>query len=196
MSKNLPVYLSYLLRHHPEDARLNMDIHGWVGVTELIQGVNHHSNFQLDDKLLDKIVSEDDKGRFRYNETHTRIKCCQGHSIPWIEPELAYGEPPLFLFHGTTTIAMNKIDASGSIKKMKRHAVHLQQAEEKAWQSAKRWHLVPVLLKVNAEEMFHDGYVFGMADNGVWCTDNVPVKYISERLYLPDALPANTPMHD
>lgn len=186
MAKNLPVYLSYLLRHHPEDAGLNMDIHGWVDVAELIQGVNKHSHFQLDKDLLEKIVIEDDKGRFRYNETHTRIKCCQGHSIPWIEPELTYGKPPRFLFHGTTTVAMGKIDVSGSIKKMKRHAVHLQQAEEKAWQSAERWHLVPVVLKVNAEEMYRDGYIFGMADNGVWCTENVPVKYISERLYLPD----------
>lgn len=187
MAKNLPVYLTYLLRHHPEDAKLNMDIHGWVDVAELIQGVNNHSLFQLNSSLLEKIVSEDSKGRFRYNETRTRIKCCQGHSIPWIEPELTYGKPPHYLFHGTTTAAMNKIVISGSINKMKRHAVHLQSATEKAWQSAERWHLIPVVLKIDAETMFHDGYVFGMADNGVWCTENVPVQYISERLFPPSA---------
>ena len=30
---------------------------------------------------------------------------------------------------------------SGYISKMKRHAVHMQALEEKAWQSAKRWHI-------------------------------------------------------
>ena len=40
MAKGVSIYLSYLLRHKPEDIGLNMDIHGWVNVEELINGIN------------------------------------------------------------------------------------------------------------------------------------------------------------
>ena len=40
------------------------------------------------------------------------------------------------------------------------------------------------LLRHHPEDagMAGDGYAFGMADNGVWCTESVPVKYICARL--------------
>ena len=66
---------------------------------------------------------------------------------------------------------------------MKRHAVHLNALEEKAWQSAKRWHKIPVVLKIDALEMIHDGYQFGVSENGVWCIEKVPIKYIKEVIY-------------
>jgi len=183
MAKNLSVYLSYLLRHHPEEAGLDMDIHGWVDVGQLIEGVNGHSRYHLEREQLERIVMEDEKGRYRFNEEHSRIKCCQGHSIPWVMPELTYGEPPEYLYHGTTAEALKKIEADGAIRKMQRHAVHLQLIEAKAWQSAERWHRTPVVLKIHAGAMAADGCVFGVADNGVWCTESVPIKYICQRIF-------------
>ena len=180
--RKLSVYLSYLLRHQPEDVGLEMDAHGWVSVDELIAGVNQKGKFTLDRDLLERIVAEDKKGRYRFNEDHSRIKCCQGHSIPWVIPELTWGPPPQYLYHGTTTAALKKIQADGMIRKMKRHAVHMQADEARAWRSAERWHLTPVVLKIDAKAMAEDGYAFGMADNGVWCTESVPVKYICEKL--------------
>lgn len=185
MSKKLSVFLCHLLRHHPEKAGLEMDKHGWVSVEQLIRGVNRCGKGPLTAELLETLVAQDEKGRYVYNQDHTRIKCCQGHSIPWIEPELVYGEPPQYLYHGTTTAAMKKIDADGYILRMRRHAVHMQPSEDKAWQSANRWHLTPVVLKIDAAAMFADGYRFGMADNAVWCTQTVPVKYICDRIYIP-----------
>lgn len=93
-------------------------------------------------------IAEDNKGRYRFDEKHEKIKCCQGHSVPWVEPELEYCEPPEFLYHGTTTKALEAIEESGAIKKMKRHAVHMQADISKAWQSAERWHKTPVVLKI------------------------------------------------
>ena len=40
---------------------------------------------------------------------------------------------------------------------MSRHAVHMQADEEKAWQSALRWHLKPVVIKIAAKEMHDKG---------------------------------------
>ena len=179
----LSKYLCLLLRHQPEKAGLDMDSHGWVSVEQLISGVNSCSGYRLDRELLERIVAEDRKGRYRFDEKHERIKCCQGHSVEWVEPELTYSEPPEFLYHGTTTRALGLIEESGSISRMKRHAVHMQAAEEKAWQSAERWHMTPVVLKIAASEMAKDGYTFGVTENEVWCTEEVPVQYICDRIY-------------
>lgn len=184
MSNNkLSVYISYLLRHNPQDLELSMDIHGWVGVDELICRINGAGKFRLTRELLEELVAEDNKGRYRFSGDGTKIKACQGHSIPWVEPELQYGQPPEFLYHGTTEAAYQKILSSGYISKMSRHAVHMQADINKAWQSARRWHQKPVVLKIDAKSMHRDGMSFGVSDNGVWCTECVPVSYIMESIY-------------
>ena len=63
----LSKYLCLLLRHQPEKAELDMDEHGWVSVEQLIVGVNRHSSYKLDRELLEQIVAEDNKGRYRYD---------------------------------------------------------------------------------------------------------------------------------
>lgn len=183
-TEHLPIFLSYLLRHAPQEAGLDMDSHGWVSATQLIQRINATGRYQLDREILEKIVATDDKGRFRFSEDGQKIKACQGHSIPWVYPELEFLPPPQFLYHGTTTAAMEKILESGEIKKMSRHAVHLQADVRKAWQSAARWKgKIPVVLKIDATALADTGAEFGKAENGVWCCEAVPVGYIVERIY-------------
>ena len=171
--REVSVYLSFLLRHHPETAGLDMDRHGWVSVAQLL------NNTGLPMERLERIVAEDDKGRYRFNEDKSRIKACQGHSIPWVEPELTYGPPPETLYHGTTAEAWAAIQAGGYISRMARHAVHMQADRELAWKSARRWRKEPVVLVIDAGRMHRDGGVFGVADNGVWCVERVDTAYIS-----------------
>jgi putative RNA 2'-phosphotransferase len=178
----LSKYLCFLLRHHPEKARLDMDIHGWVSVEQLTRNVNEYSSYQLNRDVLERLVADDNKGRYRFDLAHEKVKCCQGHSIPWVIPELTYCEPPRYLYHGTTTEALSKIEKSGRILKMSRHAVHMQASPEKAWLSAERWNLIPVLLKIDASAMSADGYSFGITENNVWCTEYVPINYVVEKI--------------
>lgn len=179
--RKLSVHLSYLLRHRPDNLGLQMDKHGWISMDELIRRINEAGKYRISREILEEIVAEDDKGRYRFSEDGQKIKACQGHSIPWVEPELTQSEPPAILYHGTTAQAHEKIMASGAICKMKRHAVHLQVDKENAWQSASRWHgATPVLLKIDAAQMHCDGFRFGVSDNAVWCTEEVPVRYILE----------------
>lgn len=180
--KNISIYISFLLRHKPEDIGLKMDNHGWVSVEELIAGINKSGKYKLTEIQLEEIVKQDNKGRYRFNKDHSKIKACQGHSIPWVEPEMEYLAPPKYLYHGTTTIAVEKIMASKAICKMNRHAVHMQEDLDKAWKSATRWHLIPVVLKIDAERMYKEGYVFGRTENNVWCTETVPTAYIVEQV--------------
>lgn len=174
----LSVYISYLLRHQPEAIGLAMDVHGWVSVTELIEKINAAGRYRITESILSEIVRMDNKGRFRYSEDRTKIKACQGHSISWVEPELTIGQPPEYLYHGTTEESWQKIRESGAIRRMSRHAVHMQAEEAKVWQSAKRWHRTPVVQKIDATAMYADGFVFGVSDNGVWCAEAVPTTYI------------------
>ena len=181
--RDISVYLSYLLRHHPEDAALDMDRRGWVSVDQLL--ANLQSTCPLTRTHLERIVAEDEKGRYRFSADGQRIKACQGHSIPWVEPELTWGPPPAVLYHGTTEEAWAAIRACGYISKMARHAVHMQPSAEKAWQSALRWKkrgMAPVVLVIDAAGMAAEGIAFGVSDNGVWCTERVDVRYVTEVL--------------
>ena len=180
----LSVYISYLLRHQPEAIGLAMDDHGWVSVPELIENINGAGRYRITEQILDEIVRTDNKGRFRFSEDGTKIKACQGHSLSWVEPELTYGQPPEYLYHGTTEESWQKIQECGHIGKMGRHAVHMQAVEARAWQSAKRWHRIPVVLKIHAGAMYTDGIAFGVSDNGVWCAESVPTNYIVSVLQI------------
>ena len=174
----ISTYIARLLRHQPELLGLTMDAQGWVSVAELIQKINEAGSHRITEPLLEDIVRSDSKGRFRFSEDGTRIRACQGHSVPWVEPELTYGCPPEHLYHGTTAESWQKIRESGEINRMSRHAVHMQAEEAKAWQSARRWRRTPVVLKIDAAAMYADGARFGVSDNDVWCTEAVPVRYV------------------
>ena len=63
------------------------------------------------------------------------------------------------------------------IQKRTRQHVHLSTDIEKAIAVGKR-HGNPVVLKINAKQMFLDGYKFYLSENGVWLTDNVPYQYV------------------
>lgn len=180
--RDVSVYLCFLLRHRPEVLGLNMDCHGWVSVEELIEKINTESQYTLTREILQGIVDADDKGRYRLDQVTDRIKCCQGHSIPWVQQELKYKEPPTVLYHGTTMKAYEKIKASGAIRKMNRHAVHLTANPDMAWRSAKRWHIEPVVISIATAPMVEAGITFGVTENDVWCVDEVPVEYIDSVL--------------
>ena len=182
-------YLSFLLRHHPEAEKLDMDVHGWVNVDQLIDHVNAGGKHTLTRSLLSRIVESDQKGRYRFSPDGARIKACQGHTIPWVIPELEWREPPQYLYHGTTAEAWAKIRATDGISRMERHAVHMHADEAKAWQSAMRWHSTPVVLKIDAAQMFADDIALGITENDVWCCDAVPLEYITEVLTSKESQP-------
>ena len=181
--QQLSKFLCYVLRHEPDEIHLIMDHEGFVNVEQLINNVNEYTSYNLDEDILKEIVDTDSKGRYEY--TGGEIRCVQGHSIPWVDPKPTIKEPPTYLYHGTTMEAFESIKKDGEIKKMKRHAVHMQVDVSKATQSAKRWHSSdPVVLVIDAHAMYVDGYEFGVTKNNVWLTDHVPIKYISRYIVM------------
>ncbi len=114
-------YMSLILRHKPEAIGIQLDEHGWANVDELIAGIAMTQPFDMN--LLEKIVAEDNKQRYSFNEDKTLIRANQGHSIP-VDVELKKAVPPAVLYHGTGEKYTASIDEQGLIPKSRLY-VHL-----------------------------------------------------------------------
>lgn len=168
-------FLSLVLRHNPAAAGIRLDQNGWADVEALLAGVRR-SGRQIDRAVLERIVEENNKKRYQFNDDHTRIRACQGHSVA-VDVELKRQEPPDLLYHGTAAHCVAGIMEQGITRQTRQH-VHLAADEETAEKVGRR-HGKPVILKVNAAAMAKDGYAFFCSDNGVWLCEQVPVQYIS-----------------
>lgn len=173
--KEVSKYMSLILRHKPDTIGITLDEHGWANVDELIAGIAKDNEFNME--ILEEIVRTDEKQRYSFNMDKTLIRANQGHSIP-VDVELEEKEPPELLWHGTGEKFVASIDVQGLIPKSRLY-VHLSKDEETAIKVGTR-HGKPVLYKVNAGEMFREGYKFYLSVNGVWLTEEVPVKYLNK----------------
>ncbi|MDP9498272.1 MAG: RNA 2'-phosphotransferase, partial [Actinomycetota bacterium] len=114
--------LSYVLRHAPGSAGVRLDPGGWVDVDELLAGLAA-SGLRLTRVQLDGVVARNDKRRFAYDPSGTRIRASQGHSVP-VDLGLPAAVPPAELFHGTPLTALPAVLEQG-LRPGQRHAVHL-----------------------------------------------------------------------
>lgn len=175
MSKKdkLSVFISLVLRHKPDAAGIQLDVHGWANVEELISGINSTGR-KIDMKILEEIVASDEKGRYSFNEDKSLIRANQGHSIP-VDVDLKEQEPPEFLYHGTAERFLEDIQSEG-LRPMSRLYVHLSKDKETAIKVGKR-HGKPVILQVHSGELFRDGNKFYLSENGIWLIQSVPTRY-------------------
>ncbi len=168
-------FISLVLRHHSEASGLTLDSEGYAATAELINGVAERSHgFNADD--LDRIVRENNKHRYSYNEDKTKIRAAQGHSLSYVNINFEKKTPPSVLYHGTSETFIPSI-MNGGLKPMTRQYVHLSADKETAYNVGKR-RREPVVLLVDCEKMHSDGYEFYISENRVWLTKEVPTKYI------------------
>jgi putative RNA 2'-phosphotransferase len=167
--------LSYVLRHRPESIGVRLDAAGWVDVAALLAALARHG-LPLTRAELEHVVAGNDKRRFAFDRTGTRIRASQGHSVA---VSLGYEatRPPDELFHGTVERFLPAILDEG-LRPGNRHAVHLSPDIRTARTvGARRGR--PVVLRVDAAAMAADGRTFTRSANGVWLVDAVPPAYLS-----------------
>lgn len=167
-------FISYILRHKPEDIGLDMDSQGWVNVGDLIEKSKPKYAFDLND--LKRIVDEDAKGRYSFSDDGLKIRANQGHS-KMVNPDLKERTPPEFLYHGTPEQFQKSIEVNG-INKGSRTYVHLSSDVETATAVARRRGR-PVVFAIYTPPMVSDGVKFFLSDNGVWLVDYVDQRYLS-----------------
>ena len=167
--------LSYVLRHAPGSVGIVLDDAGWVDVDELLTALAAHGR-PVTRADLEHVVATNDKRRFAFDDTGSRIRASQGHSVA-VDLGLAAVEPPPALFHGTPERNLPAIRAEG-LRPGNRHAVHLSpDAATARTVGARRGR--PVVLAVDAAAMAADGAVFTCSANGVWLVDAVPPQYLT-----------------
>lgn len=161
-------YLSYLLRHKPEDVNAELDCHGWMNVDTLI------SNSEFTIQTLEEIVASDT--RYEFSADKTKIRAFHGHSVAGVTP---YTEiiPTYKLYHGTSERGFMSIIADGMIKSMSRNYVHLSSDTVTAERVGRR-HGKPIVLEINVEEMIRDGFKFYESGDNVTLTNDIPYRYV------------------
>lgn len=175
-AKKLSKFMSLLLRHRPQVAGLTLDENGWVGVDDLLTGINDQNNWNgVTREDLEEVVETNNKKRFEFDTDGTHIRARQGHSVT-VDLELRKVKPPVLLFHGTVAKYANSICRQG-LRKMKRHHVHLSQDQATATDVGGR-RGKPLVLTIRAVEMHDAGHDFFLSSNGVWLTEHVPPTFI------------------
>lgn len=177
MSKRLVTiskFLSKYLRHEPEALGLTLESGGWVRVDDLLAGAKK-IGFSVSQEELVQVVADNDKKRFSFDQSGTKIRANQGHSTE-VDLQLKEVAPPEQLFHGTVERFLDAILVEG-LKKMDRHDVHLSKDIQTATKVGER-RGKPVILVIDSAKMAADGFTFRLSENGVWLTDHVPPQYI------------------
>ena len=167
-------YLAKHLRHEPERLGLELAAGGWVPVDALLAACAAHG-FSITRAELDEVVRTSDKARFAFDETGSRIRANQGHSVP-VDLQLEPVTPPDVLYHGTAERNAEPISRAGLLK-MSRHHVHLSPDAATARTVGAR-HGRPLVYEVDAARMHREGYVFYRSENGVWLVDAVPPRFL------------------
>jgi putative RNA 2'-phosphotransferase len=161
--------MSFILRHDPASAGLELDPAGWCDIVDLVAGVPG-----LDHDTLRAVVATDSKSRFTIEGE--RIRAAQGHTTA-VDAVGRPQVPPATLFHGTTAFAADSIEVSG-LHAGSRRDVHLARDVETATTVGAR-RGTPVVLTVDAVAAHAAGIEFRIADNGVWLTTHVPAEFIT-----------------
>jgi len=164
-------YVSYLLRHNPED--LTMDDKGFVELEQLLFKVKRRFP-QADRNLLTEIVNRSERRRFEI--VGSKIRALYGHTIE-VHVALKEDSEIALLFHGTTPEAAKEILKKG-LEPMKRRWVHLSPTEEIAREVGKRRTPSPVILVIDAAQARNNGAVFYQATNKVYVCKRVPARFI------------------
>lgn len=170
--------VSYILRHHPEDFDLALAADGSVEVVALISALQgKFSNLDYGD--IERLVAEDEKGRFSLLAGGRRIRANYGHSIAGIEPGSEQIEPPDILYHGTAHRFRESILSRG-LKPMNRNYVHLSETKKEAENVGKRRDDDPLILQVYARKVCAEGHPFYRTGRGIYLTDFIPHEFIKE----------------
>ncbi|MBZ9624428.1 RNA 2'-phosphotransferase [Clostridium sp. FP2] len=168
-------FISLILRHKPHSVGITLDEFGWANVEDLINGVCECGK-KIDMQTLNRIVDENNKQRYSFNEDNTKIRANQGHSVD-VNIEFEEKIPPQYLYHGTSERSSASIMDLG-IQKQNRQYVHLSLDIKTAYAVGKR-HGKPIIMRIDAEKMHEDGFKFYLSKNMVWLVDFVSVGYVS-----------------
>ena len=171
---SLSRFLSWLLRHAPEEAGASLDPGGWMPLDAVVRAAREQGR-DVTAEDVRHLVEQQTKPRFTLSGDGERIRANYGHSVE-VDLALEPSRPPETLLHGTARRFLDSILESG-LEPRSRQWVHLSEAREDAREVGAR-HGEPVVLEVRAAEMAGDGHLFLHPARGFWLVEAVPPAYL------------------
>jgi len=174
--ESLSRFLSYILRHAPQELGLVLDQSGFVSLDALLAAMNAESRWRLVRKedLLNLTASSPRK---RFEIKDGRIRALYGHTALQMivhEPVI----PPEYLFHGTARRFSSSIEHLGLLP-ARRAFVHLSQSVDDALRVGKRRDSDPVVYRVLALTAYNEGIRFFHAGD-VYLSRFIPTRYLQK----------------
>ena len=166
------------LRHFPDRLGLNMDGHGWVEISLLIDAIGtSRSGFNwLRPHHIKALVETDPRGRYQIDGGMIRAK--YGHSIDVELDDLPISETDDYYY--PVTEEESDIVIEGGIHPVDRKWVHLSNTLAKAIEAGKVRTEIPMILKIDGKQAREDGVKIFQASDEVSITDSIDSKYISK----------------
>ncbi|MFB3108175.1 MAG: RNA 2'-phosphotransferase [Candidatus Binatia bacterium] len=172
-TERLSRFLSFLLRHRPEDYPLGFDDRGFVRLKDLVNRVQDRFP-EVDDAAILEVIEGSGKTRFELWEG--MVRATYGHSFP-IDLEHNMERPPEYLYHGTARDLARSMLEEG-LKPRDRQFVHLSLSLEEAIAVGKRRDPLPAVLVIQSQEAHTDGVHF-YHSGPLFLTKGIPPKFLS-----------------
>ena len=166
-----------VLRHFPEKFGLEMDLNGWVNMSDFavsVQNKNRRMHW-IRPHHFQAITDVDEKGR--YEVKGGMVRATYAHSVD-IELDLPTDDIPDISFFPVQRGAEDEVLGMGLLPANRRH-VHLSRTFEGAWEAGSVHHDQPVIIEVDCIRAVADGYVFHRAGHRVILVEEVPPAYIA-----------------
>lgn len=168
-------FLSFLLRHRPENYPLRFDRHGYASWEELMETIRERFPEITPEEVL-RVIEGEEKKRFELKEG--RVRATYGHSFP-VELDLQSVEPPFPLYHGTARDLAATILREG-LKPRGRQYVHLSASVEEAIAVGKRRDPSPTILVVDSRGAHASGILF-YCSGPLYLAKEIPPRFLSLR---------------
>ena len=171
--RKLSKYLSYILRHQPEEAGLELDPRGCATIEAVARAATEALDMTVtafDLELLAQPAFGEKKRRFEIEGDY--IRAGHGHTIPIAEYDPVIPKAPLY--HGAPRAVLEEI-LQGGLQPMSRQKVHLSYDRAITFEAARRKSSDVVLLQIDVERARASGVGFyRSADARIVLSDAIP----------------------
>jgi len=166
------------LRHFPDKLRLDMDGHGWVEISHLIEAIgSSRSGFNwLRLHHIQALAATDPRGRYQIDGGMIRAK--YGHSIDVNLDDLPIADADEFFYPVTEEEA--DIVLENGIQPIDRKKVHLSTTIEKAVEAGSVRSDHPLIIRVDGEKARENGVEIFQASNDVCVTESIDAEYLTQ----------------
>jgi len=183
ISRYITKSLSLILRHNAAARRVDIDAEGFAHLSEVLDIINENPKAKSVVSLSQVLEAVEDDGKKRFQVTGgpdgMLIRAMSGHSFEVDIPGEDF-KPEGPLWFGTDADAIERIQVHGLLHSAKLK-VRLSRTIEAAERIASERKGGPLVIEVDAERLYSEGWRFSLIANGEVLTDRFGREYCTIR---------------